>query len=202
MRVGRLAALAGIGWLMLTWRLAATGVLRRWDATPPPLFVLMLAIVVTAALIAFSPLGRRLAFGIPLWILIAVQSFRLPLELAMHRLAVIGAMPPQMSYGGRNFDIVTGATAIVVALGIRVGLAGRRLALTWNVVGTLLLINILVVAILSTPRFRYFGTDRVNIFVTYPPFVWLPAVMVLAALAGHMLIFRRLADRSASAVRR
>jgi hypothetical protein len=202
MRVGRLAALAGIGWLMLTWRLAATGVLRRWDATPPPLFVLMLAIVVTAALIAFSPLGRRLAFGIPLWILIAVQSFRLPLELAMHRLAVIGAMPPQMSYGGRNFDIVTGATAIVVALGIRAGLAGRRLALTWNVVGTLLLINILVVAILSTPRFRYFGTDRVNIFVTYPPFVWLPAVMVLAALAGHMLIFRRLTDRSASVVRR
>ena len=28
-------------------------------------------------------------------------------------------------------------------------------------------------------------------FVTYTPFVWLPAVMVLAALAGHLLIFRR-----------
>jgi len=26
--------------------------------------------------------------------------------------------------------------------------------------------------------------------VMYPPFVWLPAVMVLAALAGHLLIFR------------
>jgi hypothetical protein len=25
--------------------------------------------------------------------------------------------------------------------------------------------------------------------VTRPPFVWLPAVMVLAALAGHLLIF-------------
>jgi hypothetical protein len=28
--------------------------------------------------------------------------------------------------------------------------------------------------------------------VTYPPFVWLPAVLVLAALAGHLVIFRAL----------
>ena len=41
---------------------------------------------------------------------------------------------------------------------------------------------------LSTPRFAAFGPDRLNIFVTYPPFVWLPAVLVLAALAGHLII--------------
>jgi hypothetical protein len=29
-------------------------------------------------------------------------------------------------------------------------------------------------------------------FVAYPPFVWLPAVMVVAALAGHLVIFRAL----------
>ena len=29
-------------------------------------------------------------------------------------------------------------------------------------------------------------------FVTYTPFVWLPAVMVVAALAGHLVIFRAL----------
>jgi hypothetical protein len=28
--------------------------------------------------------------------------------------------------------------------------------------------------------------------ITYPPFVWLPAVMVLAALAGHLIVFRAL----------
>jgi hypothetical protein len=33
----------------------------------------------------------------------------------------------------------------------------------------------------------------------YPPFVWLPAVMVLAALAGHLLIFRALAGRPSPA---
>jgi hypothetical protein len=30
------------------------------------------------------------------------------------------------------------------------------------------------------------------VFVAYMPYVWLPAVMVLAALAGHLVIFRAL----------
>ena len=51
---------------------------------------------------------------------------------------------------------------------------------------------IVTVAILSTPRFAAFGPERLNLFVTYPPFVWLPAVLVLAALAGHLIIFRAL----------
>jgi hypothetical protein len=50
------------------------------------------------------------------------------------------------------------------------------------------------VALLGTPRFRYFGADNLNVWITYAPFVWLPAVMVLAALAGHLLIFRALAS--------
>jgi hypothetical protein len=63
------------------------------------------------------------------------------------------------------------------------------------VLGLALLINVVTVAIVSTPRIRYFGDDRVVTFVTYVPFVWLPAVMVLAALAGHLVIFRALARR-------
>jgi len=38
--------------------------------------------------------------------------------------------------------------------------------------------------------------------VTYPPFVWLPAVMVVAALAGHIVIFKALANRTVYATRR
>ena len=55
-----------------------------------------------------------------------------------------------------------------------------------------LLVNIIVVAVLSTPAFAYFGADRLNTFVTDVPFVWLPAVMVAAALAGHLIIARAL----------
>jgi hypothetical protein len=91
--------------------------------------------------------------------------------------------------------VLTGITAIVVAFLVARGLAGRRLVVAWNIAGLALLVNVVTIAILSTPVFRYFGDAGLNVFVTYPPFVWLPAVMVLAALAGHLLIFRAVALR-------
>jgi hypothetical protein len=103
-------------------------------------------------------------------------------------------MPVQMSYSGRNLDIVTGVTALVVAVLVRRRVAGRTLVAVWNVMGLALLVNVVTIAILSTPRIRFFGDDRLNVFVTHPPFVWLPAVMVPTALAGHLLVFRALAN--------
>jgi hypothetical protein len=130
---------------------------------------------------------------VPLWALVGIQGFRLPLELAMHAMYTRGIMPEQLSYSGRNFDIVTGAAALVVAALVYAGRASRRLVLAWNVLGLLLVINVATIGILSTPRFGLFGADRLNVFVTYTPFVWLPAVMVLAAVAGHLIVFRALA---------
>ena len=184
---------AGAGaWMALTWLAAASGVLQQWDHNPPPFALLVVAIVTVAVAMSFSGFGRRMAQFIPLWALVAIQGFRLPLEIAMHAMAERGIMPELMSYSGRNFDIVTGATAIVVAAAVRTGRGGRTLVLLWNIAGLALLVNVVVIAILMTPRFRYFGDEQLNVWVTYPPFVWLPAVMVLAALAGHLVIFRAL----------
>lgn len=198
--VRRTAVIGTLGiaaaWMALTWLAAASGVLLDFDATPPPFALLLLATVGLALTITFTPYGTRLVFGLPVWTLIAMQGFRLPLELAMHGMYERGIMPVQMSFSGRNFDIVTGMTALVVAWLVATGRAGRRVALAWNILGLALLINIVGVAILSTPRFEFFGPDRLNVWVMYPPFVWLPAVMVLAAFAGHLLIFRALSGHT------
>jgi hypothetical protein len=193
MRAAAVTLVAAIVWMAVTWFAAARGALRDFDSNPPPFALLVGAIVLLALRISLTRYGRRLARGIPLWMLVGVQAFRFPLELAMHELAVRGTMPVQMSYTGRNFDIVTGITAVVVAALVATRRGGARLVLVWNVVGLALLVNIVTIAILSTPRFRAFGDDALNTFVFDPPFVWLPAVMVLAALAGHLLIFRAVA---------
>jgi len=182
-------------WMAGTWRAAESGVLRQWDATPPPFALLVVGILCLSVALAWTGYGRRLAYGLPLWALVGIQGFRLPLELAMHAMYERGIMPEQMSYSGRNFDIVTGFTALVVAWLVSAGRMGRRLVLIWNVVGLLLVLNVVTIGILSTPRFRLFGDDRINVFITYTPFVWLPAVMVLAALAGHLIVFRALSSR-------
>ena len=192
-RAGAVAAALSALWMIATWMAAASGALQAWDRTPPPFALLLVGVITVSLTLAFSRAGHHLATYAPLWALVAVQSFRLPLELAMHRLTDRGIMPLQMTYTGRNFDILTGASAIVVALLVARGIGGRRLVAVWNLAGLALLINIIVVAVLSTPAFAYFGPDRVNTFVTYVPFVWLPAVMVSAALAGHLIIARALA---------
>jgi hypothetical protein len=189
-RAAVIVGMAAAAWMVLTWAAAASGLLQQWDRRPPPFLFVIVGIVIISVILAFGGAGTRIARHIPLWALVAIQSFRLPLELAMHALSERGIMPAQMSYSGRNFDIVTGATAIVVAILVKTGYAGRGLVTLWNVLGLALLVNVVAVAIASMPLFRLFGDDRVVTFVTYPPFVWLPAVMVLAALAGHLVIFR------------
>jgi hypothetical protein len=188
LRIGALAIL----WMALTWAAAQSGVLRQWGRTPPPFAFLVVAVIGLSALLAFGRVGRQLVEFVPLWALVAVQGFRLPLELAMHQMYERGVMPRVMSYSGRNFDIVTGTTAILVGGAVLAGFGGTRLVARWNFLGLALLLNVITVAVLATPRFHFFPGDRLNVWVTYPPFVWLPAVMVLAALAGHLLIFRAL----------
>src|SRR4029453_17081835 len=101
---------ATVAWMAATWLAAQSGILRLWGRTPPPFGVLLLAIVAVATLLAFRAVGRRLALFVPLWLLVAVQGFRLPLELAMHAMYERGVMPVEMSFSGRNFDVGTGAT--------------------------------------------------------------------------------------------
>lgn len=187
-----LVVLLGAAWMAATWRAGGSGILRDWYATPPPLAFLVAAIVTLAGVIAFGPIGRRLTAGIPLGLLVVVQGFRFPLELAMHAMYERGVMPEQMSYSGWNFDILTGLSALAVGAAAWKGRAPAWLIGAWNVLGLALLLNIVTIAIASTPRFQAFGPDRLNVWVTYPPYVWLPAVMVLAAFAGHLVIFRAL----------
>lgn len=191
-RAALVAAVGVSAWMAAADLVARSGVLRQWERTPPPIALLLIAIVGLACAIAFGPVGGRFARHLPLWILVAVQAFRLPLELAMHGMFERGVMPVQMSYSGSNFDILTGVTALVVAPLVALGRAGQRLVAAWNVLGLLLLGNIVTIAMLSTPVVAWFGERQVNVWVTFPPFVWLPTMMVLAALAGHLVVLRAL----------
>jgi hypothetical protein len=93
----------------------------------------------------------------------------------------------------RNIPLwaLVGAQAFRLPLELASG-RGRSLVAWWNALGLALLANVVTVAVLSTPTFRYFGDEPLNTWVTFVPFVWLPAVMVLAAFAGHLVIFRAL----------
>jgi len=55
------------------------------------------------------------------------------------------------------------------------------------------------VAFAASPVFRAFGDDQLNVWVTQFPYVWI-AVMVAAALFGHVVTLRKLMATSRAKV--
>ena len=158
---------------------------------PPPLALLVLAIMLIAFRLAFS------ATGTARWLSIyrcgADRRPGIPSTRSSSRCTAMyerGIMPVQMSYAGCNFDIVTGIGAVARRWLVATGRGRASPLRLWNILGSSPADQRRAIAILATPLFRYFGDDHLNVWVTYPPFVWLPAVMVLAALAGHLVIFQ------------
>jgi hypothetical protein len=198
----RRTILAGAGialWLAAMAAAALSGLLGRFDLRPPPMVIWFASMVVMTLALAWSPFGRRFADKLPFAALIGFQAFRLPLELIMHRAVVADIMPNVMSYTGYNFDIITGATALPLALYAWRRPVPRWLIALWNATGQILLFIVAGVALAASPIFRAFGDDQLNVWVTQFPYVWI-AVMVAAALFGHVVTMRKLmAERRAKA---
>jgi hypothetical protein len=169
-----------------TWLIAYAGWLRFGPVPPPLLLVLLPATIATIWLARTLPLAH-----IGTGLLIGYQGFRILVEIFLwwgHR---EGVVPVQITFEGRNFDVLTGLTALLVGW-----LASRKqappfLLHSWNVAGLALLINVVTVAILSmpTPLQRF---EPANRFVAEAPFVWLPLFLVQSALFGHVALWRRL----------
>jgi hypothetical protein len=187
-------ALVVLGWMCLTAALASAGLLARVDVTPAPMAVMLPLVFGVPIAVAVSPVGGRLAAAVPIAALVGLQMFRLPLELVMHRAADLGIMPPELSYSGYNLDIVTGTGAVVLFLALRVAAVPRAVVWVWNGWGVWCLAVIAWVARSGSPMVRAFGDDprHVNTWVLYFPYVWLPTVLVMMALGGHLVLTRAL----------
>jgi hypothetical protein len=185
----------GLGaWLLLSGALAHSGWLAQFDARPPHFFVFMSATFALTLALAFSRAGARAAERVGWAGLLGFQAFRLPVEWVLFQLHREGVVPVQMTFEGRNFDILAGASAPLVAWLAATGRIGRRGILVWTCAALATLANIVTIAVLSTPTpLRAFANEPANTFVTRLPWVWLPGFLVPAALLGHLLTFRKLA---------
>lgn len=188
-----LAAFA-VFYLILPAVLAAGGKLERYDPLPAPALLILMGLTLLTVITALSGVGARVSAAAPLSILVGFQVFRVAVEFLLHKMYLEGAVPVQMTYSGRNFDIISGTTGLLLGWWIgRTPTPSRPLVLLWNLLGLGLLINIVVVAVLSTPvSFRHFTEGPPNLLPNTFPFVWLPSFLVQLALFGHLLVFRRL----------
>ncbi len=169
---------------------AYSGILERGDPIPnalPFMFICILLLV----MVAFSSLGTRMVHNLPITAIVAFQGFRLPLELILHRWYLEGVVPVQMTFEGHNFDIFSGIVALILAFAVGKGIAGWKSILAYNIVGTILLMVVTSIALLSSPLpIRSYENEPVLVLVFNAPYIWILSFCVAGALGGHILVFR------------
>lgn len=188
------AALGLALWLALTAALALSGALRDFGARPPRVFLVIAPAVLGTLLLGLSPWVGRAVKALPGAWIVAAQSFRVPVEAILWLLVVQRALPEIMTFTGRNWDVVTGLSAPLVAwLGFRHRRPARGAVLLWNLLGLALVTNVVTRGILSAPTpFRVFVTDPPNVIIADFPFVWLPCFVVPVAYFLHIVSLRQL----------
>ncbi|MBT9545456.1 MAG: hypothetical protein IV090_08710 [Candidatus Sericytochromatia bacterium] len=182
-----------VGWLLLTAGLAQSGVLNHFSSTPPRMFAVVMPALFFCLILTFHPRLQTLWQQVPTTWLLGFQTFRIGVELFLWLLFTSAIVPVQMTFEGRNWDILTGLTApLMVWLWVQQPQARRSLVLIWNLAGLTLLLNIVGISILSMPTaFQVFTQAPSNTFVASFPFVWLPSFLVPLALLGHCLSLRQ-----------
>jgi hypothetical protein len=130
----------------------------------------------------------------PSWAWLALQSFRLPLELLLYDMFQHEIIGQHMTFAGFNADILVGLSAPLAAWIVwrqNGKVWTHKFSLMWNVFGLLLLLNILILAVLSVPfPFQYFRQEPANRMVADFPFVWLPTLFIPLALFAHLVSLR------------
>lgn len=180
-------------WMLLTAAIGQSGLASDFTQTPPRFLIVLGVSVLVTTILAFSPFGGHLLQGAGIRGIVAYQAFRIPVELVLFLLYKLGHTPVQMTFEGRNYDILVGIAGLVLAILYRKRDIPRTVLWLWNIAGLGLLVNIVTIAVLSTPvSWRLFHNDPANTIVTGFPYIWLPAVLVQAALLGHLLVFRAL----------
>ncbi|MBS1978536.1 MAG: hypothetical protein JST46_14285 [Bacteroidetes bacterium] len=184
------AVISLIGWTLLISALGLSGFLADFAVLPPRIMLVLIVPLITMITLTFSKTTTELLGYIPSRNLAAFQVFRVFVEIILWMAFIQNLLPVQMTFEGRNFDIIAGLTAPLAAYFLA---KSRKGLIIWNLFSLLLLFNIVTVAVLSLPTpLRAFMNEPANTIVATFPFVWLPGLLVPLAYGLHFLSLRQL----------
>ena len=186
-------------WLGLTGVLSALGILEMNEqkpVIPPPLLVLVnIPLIVLLLVINLNKTVKEIIKAIPPHYLVYFQSFRIVVEILIWILFIQNLLPIQMSFEGKNFDILVGIFALPTGYFVAKQTAlkaKKKILIAWNIFGLVFLATIVCISVLSAPLpIRYFMNEPSSKIVATFPFVWLPTVLVVIAYSLHILSLKQ-----------
>jgi hypothetical protein len=188
------------GWTALTAWLAVSGALAGFGSGQPRIPILVLTELAFVVWLAWFSRWSVFLAQIPQTALVGLQCFRIPVEFLLAELAARKLLAVEMTFYGRNFDILAGITAVMLAIRLRRDGEDplRPLVLGWNVLGLCLVTAVLAHGMLSVPYpFQLLHLSVPTFVVASFPVVWLATVLVPIAYLLHIVSIRRcLAERT------
>lgn len=174
-------------WIILTGFLALNG-FYLVNTFPPRVALFGVLPAVLLIIVYFIFFRQNFIKKLPLKTLTLLSVIRIPVELCLLWLFLGRLVPQEMTFEGRNFDILSGITApIVYFLAFRGGKTNRPLLIAWNIFALALLFNVVIRAILAFPAFSpNVAPELQNRGVAYFPYIWLPAVIVPIVFFSHL----------------
>ncbi|MGN6475919.1 MAG: hypothetical protein ACTHKV_01750 [Flavipsychrobacter sp.] len=164
-----------------------TGFYRNNHSRPPHFVLLMVPAIILIAIVFILSNGRKMIDKMNTEWLILIHMVRLPVEIVLFNLYLQNTIPQLMTFEGRNPDILSGISALLVWWLYKRGRISAKVLMPWNIICLLFLANIVINAILSVPSpLQQFAFDQPNIAILYFPYVWLPAFIVPVVLFAHL----------------
>lgn len=181
-------------WIFLVSILTFNGFFLDFSSPPRLMIFVGVTIVTIIVLLAFKK-TRRFLNKMPITTLTYIHIIRVPVEMVLLWLGIIGAIGMEMTFEGANFDIISGITAPFVGVFMIGSRSKNRIgAIIWNFAALALLFNIVIRAISYTPYFYEYtaGGQPANIAVFYFPFVLLPTLIVPIVFFSHVVSLNQL----------
>jgi hypothetical protein len=189
-RAARIGVAVLVGWLIYAGTLGYSGVVAGQLLGIPGILVLLAPVFLfVAVVLVISPAGRYVAQRIPMPLLIGLQTFRVGVELTLHKLWVVGAVPHLLTLPGGNVEMLIGLSAPAIAWVSLKGANGRRIAVGWGVLGLLSLVNVSSRAVLTGPL-HLIHSEVPNVALGMFPFSFIPGFMAPLAVMLHVLALR------------
>lgn len=162
------------------------------EKTLPPRFILFfIAMVCVSLVLCTLSIHKHLSFlkqG-PSHCIIYFHSFRSIVEIALWLLYLENMVPKEMTFEGRNLDVLVGLIAPLAAFLVR-SKNQYATGIVFNILGLLALLNIASIVVLSFPSpFQQYDTLKL---ASYFPGIVVPAMLAPVATYAHIISIRQL----------
>lgn len=178
-------------WIGYLFLLSSTGILYDFGFPPRiPLLLVIPAIIMIIFVVNHKYMIPAL-HNTPVFIPIALQSFRIFVELLIYATYLKGIFSKRATFEGLNFDILVGISAVIISGLIYKKIITSRGVLLWNII-SLGILSVTIFSFISIYYFTDFTTSEKGFKLVEFPYILLPAVLLPIAIFLHAFSIKQI----------